>query len=363
MILGVGKVGTALQITMDNPFLLRNGFIYFQSVPINIFSFANMTSLRLFIPILIGLLLPFVTLCQDVEFVLKKNADFTEEYYVLQTDKKTKHGSYVKYRQSMGGVSIFEVGNYSNGEMHGLWEYFYEFGATLAKNQSNMLKQKGTYINGKKNGTWTFYYLNDKAGSVSAEQAETPSKRHATTTVEISQTDLHPAIVGEFTDDIQTGEWKSFFYSGQPILTYNYSTRKLDFEITVENKDSLLHTVNQNRKPRYLAGPQLLSDDIFPEFKSHQLYSKLTRDSSTVVLEVQIDKSGVNKGATVVSSNCPKNMEKVSERILSEIQHRWVPGLVNGEAINSSVKIYISLVRNRLASGRFSNRQYIGFVP
>src|SRR5688572_23061467 len=85
------------------------------------------------------------------DIVLKNGIDFKEEYYVLLSDKKTKHGTYVKYRQPRGQFAIIESGNYVNGEKNGLWETFYN---SVNRKLANSIETKGNYVNGKKNGVW-----------------------------------------------------------------------------------------------------------------------------------------------------------------------------------------------------------------
>ena len=55
-------------------------------------------------------------------------------------------GAVVEFR---GDNQLWHRGNYKNGKMHGLWEYYYEDG---------QLWWKKNYKNGKLDGLWEHYY-------------------------------------------------------------------------------------------------------------------------------------------------------------------------------------------------------------
>lgn len=79
--------------------------------------------------------------------VKEQFSKYKEVYYVLKSDKKTKHGRYIKESKHKG---VFEKGFYKNGVKDSLWTYYRN-----GKNQT--LKSKGYFLNDKKVGEWNFY--------------------------------------------------------------------------------------------------------------------------------------------------------------------------------------------------------------
>lgn len=84
--------------------------------------------------------------------VIENGTTYQEIYYVLKSDKTTKHGEYIKRTEKK---RIIEKGYYKNGLKDSLWTYYNK------RNTSQILSQ-GSYKMGTKQGVWDFYGDNDK---------------------------------------------------------------------------------------------------------------------------------------------------------------------------------------------------------
>ena len=75
---------------------------------------------------------------QETILVTKDKDDSYEEYHVLKSDKKIKHGSSLRLSKFMlHGYALESVGYYSHGMRNGYWESYY-------KNLNNV-RDKGYY--------------------------------------------------------------------------------------------------------------------------------------------------------------------------------------------------------------------------
>ena len=98
--------------------------------------------------VILLLLTTTITFGQKLKKVTQKiNKEYSETYYVLKSDKTTKHGEYIKKSKDKG---IVEKGYYKNGVKDSLWVYY--------RNGANqILKSQGHFLNNEKQGEWNFY--------------------------------------------------------------------------------------------------------------------------------------------------------------------------------------------------------------
>ena len=88
---------------------------------------------------------------QELKKVINKPTGtyYFEEYQVLQSDKKIKHGSYAKISYNKEAL---ETGFYKNNLRDSTWTEYY--------NNSTALRSRGNYRNNERTGIWEFYTLN-----------------------------------------------------------------------------------------------------------------------------------------------------------------------------------------------------------
>ena len=102
------------------------------------------------------LLIPCLLFGQATKIVTKKNTTppdvetynlpCTERYEVLVSDKKIKHGPYLRFLSSSNTLII--EGNYKNNLKDSVWTYYHSRGKRIAQ---------GSYKEGKRVGIWNFY--------------------------------------------------------------------------------------------------------------------------------------------------------------------------------------------------------------
>lgn len=100
--------------------------------------------------LLLMLCISFSAKAQELKMVKKTltSNPFTEEkeeYQVLKSDKKIRHGSYVR----LVNEKVVETGFYKNNQKDSLWTKFYS--------QTGAIREQGNYLNGQRAGTWSFY--------------------------------------------------------------------------------------------------------------------------------------------------------------------------------------------------------------
>jgi hypothetical protein len=78
-----------------------------------------------------------------------QNPFYTEEYYVLESDPKIKHGPYLKRSLTY----LQETGFFNYGMKDSVWSYF--------DNSEKKLLARGTFHHDKKAGVWEYFSMQD----------------------------------------------------------------------------------------------------------------------------------------------------------------------------------------------------------
>jgi antitoxin component YwqK of YwqJK toxin-antitoxin module len=274
---------------------------------------------------------------QETKFVLKEGQGFTEEYSVLKTDKKVRHGTYVKYRQPFGQYVIIESGNYLNGEKHGQWETFYN---EIPRKTWNNIKEKGNYVNGKKNGLWTFYYLDTTANATNVVKSGT-TKQSKSVSVSIDQKNEKLRQAGMFLNDKRVAEWVSFDHEGDIFQRYNFSKSILIYEKSLTDSVSY----NTNRKPLFIGGLPSLSYFVAKNINFVETVSKVDRDSTYATINFTIDEQGKTQTVEVIANYDNKPFKNEMLRLISLTDFYWLPGLKDGLKTALPFKIRYDIVR------------------
>ncbi len=179
-----------------------------------------------------------------VGFDVETNAPIKELFYVLSSDKVTKHGIYRAYTIK---DTLFIVGNYQKGKKNGRWKYRYST-APFA------WRKEGDFQNDMKTGKWIFYhnvagnriketyvYSNNEAsayveryGNAGNIEAKGNAENKKGTFCEVgSWTFLHSngqkMSEGNFVFDgisksVKTGEWKYWYENGKPSSSEIYNS-------------------------------------------------------------------------------------------------------------------------------------------
>jgi antitoxin component YwqK of YwqJK toxin-antitoxin module len=281
-------------------------------------------------PVVIILIITITSFAQDTKIVVRQaEKGGTEEFYVLQTDKRIKHGTYIRFFTPAGGYAIIESGSYSFGQKQGTWEYFYFKG--LQRNSWNTLREKGTYVSDKKHGIWTTFYL-DTVASESNFERNGVKKKTDSVSVSIEQKTARLKQAGMYLNDKRVGEWLTFDFNGNLVQRYNYTTRELLYDNSLI--DSM--TFNRDRKPIYIGGGIGLTEYLYYNFE----FSRIPlpeRDSAYAVVSFVIDSLGNVEAPKIDRSSGSKELEKELIRLVVSTAGNWVPGLKDGKKMPAHV--------------------------
>lgn len=290
--------------------------------------------------LIVFLALTLNSFSQETKFILKRNNDYNEEYYVLKNDKNIKQGSYVKYKMGvLSGIIILEAGEYINGQKNGQWEYFYDASSAHAKNN---LKEKGSFVNGKKNGIWTTYYRDTIPDEVSRTSFGT-KKRIDSISFNIDQKAVKLRTVGMYLNDKRVGEWISFSPSGTIAQKYNFTTSTLIYDLTIE--DSLKY--NTNRKPLFIGGYTCLIDFLNTNLNLLSILTQPNVDSTYATITFTINKQGSPEDFNVISNSKNEYSKKELIRLFASTDQYWLPGLKDGIPINDVYKVRFDMIIDR----------------
>lgn len=293
-------------------------------------------------------------LAQETNFVLKEGQGFTEEYDVLKSDKKVKHGTYVKYRQPFGQYVIIESGGYLNGEKHGQWEIFYN---EASRKTWNSIKERGSFVNGKRNGLWTYFYLDTIANITSIDKVEV-SKQTKSVNVNIDQKNEKLKQAGMFLNDKRVGEWVSFDYKGEIFQKYNFSKSILIYEKSLT--DSMLY--NSDRKPLFIGGLPCLSNFIANNISMVEIASKIVKDSTYATINFMIDENGQTRQIDIKTNYDNKTLKEEMLKLIGLTDRYWLPGLKNGIKTAFPYSIEFGIIQTENNTNSKSLRTYFKVI-
>jgi TonB family protein len=230
---------------------------------------------------------PIVLFGQETNMVIKKHENpwFKEVYYVLKSDKSVRHGNY----QKLGYKDAIVInGFYKNGLKDSIWTEYQWRGKTKVS--------MGTYSANQKVGVWEFY---DSEGVL--------EQKYDYTTNEIT-----------------------YFKIDEREKTKEYKVIK--GSDTIETK--------LDRPPLYIGGLTLMFESVFEnihfpeEAKEHGV-------SGRVNITFVIDSNG-NASNHRVFKGVGYGCDEEALRLIKEIPDNWVPGLLNGQAVNVEYSLVIN---------------------
>lgn len=100
---------------------------------------------------------------EEVVVIFYDSFQSKEEYSVLKSNEKLKHGNYIRYYKYPGKYAekkfIKEKGNYWNGKKNGEWLYY---SYPKKDNQGELIKTE-IYENGIESGIWETHHYEDNA--------------------------------------------------------------------------------------------------------------------------------------------------------------------------------------------------------
>ena len=262
---------------------------------------------------------------QETKLVTKDRPEFYEQYYVLQSDKKIKHGNYVKLDRIIGGYAFHSTGAYVNDQKNGYWELYYP--------KNNNIRETGFYSNDLRDSVWTRYYLEGKARQLVEVQNEEGSF--------LTVVDANPVICskGNYRNDKPAGTWEYYDRYGKLFLKYDYDNARVSF---------LRDETPENREAGFIGSDVLLDTYLNEVFDftglMKTIVSKLDLESGRVEFKFTVDENGGVKDIVAIE-NTIKN-KKVYARALETVQSlngKYYPKKVNNIAQSSEKTITFEL--------------------
>jgi hypothetical protein len=220
-------------------------------------------------------LFPAITLAQET--VNKKSTEngVSEEYYVLKSHKKIKHGSYQKI--GAGDYPLVQ-GYYKNNIKDSAWvEYWMPL----------IIKSKGNYVNNQREGIWEFY---NRLGIL--EQKYDFTKKE---------------------------------------LVYDHSIEKYKEKLykVVEGRDTI--ETKLQTPPLYIGGSTRLQSAVGKGFRVPVLAG--VPEGGPVRVSFIVDNYGKTSSHKILATT-GTNFDKAALIMAKQIPDNWLPGVLNGEPVN-----------------------------
>ena len=263
---------------------------------------------------------------QPTTIVTKDKETSYEEYYVLESDKKIKHGSYVKLDKLLiGGYAFEAIGSYSNGVKEGYWETYYE--------NNNNIKEKGFYKNGQRDSVWVLFYAEGVSRNLEQQQNENGAS--------LQIVDANPVVwtTGKYANGKAIGTWEYFDERGVLYQIFDHDKASLTF---LKNSDL------KNVDAGFIGGENLLTKHLYESFDfkdvMNSVDTKIRLQSGKVVFEFIIDEKGSVRDIVELESTI--NSKKLRARALEVthgLDHKWYPKVVDGQRQPTKKKIIFDL--------------------
>ena len=224
-------------------------------------------------------------------------------YYVLDSDRKVKHGHYLLTWDANLYKSAIEEGTYENDKKEGIWKTYYPFKGKYDKNDRRV-HYLTTYKNNKKVGLFVeFGYDKD--------------------TVE----------VGEFLVNKRAGIWRKY-KNGKLVGKYDFSS-----------KNNLIDKIEIKKQGSYIL-PTLLKDNLdlylVNNFKPVN-HKKVKRVFGIAEATMIIDKYGSVGKVEIIGAEYPELAQEFIS-VLKSTYGLWNPALKNTEPVTVSISIPIKFL-------------------
>jgi len=250
---------------------------------------------------------------QQTVLVTKNKENYYEEYSVLQSDKKIKHGRYLKLGKPLfGGYSFESVGSYTHGLKTGFWETYYE--------NNNNIKEQGFYKNDQRDSVWVSFYpegIQRKIAEVQSEEG---------TSLQVVDANPITSKMGNYRDGEISGIWEYFDQRGVIIQKYNHDHDSLVFSNNADTK---------NIDAGYIGGEFQLYQHLYDIFDFDGLMTtintKISLQSSKIVFKFTVDETGKLRDITELENTVSN--KKIYDRAFESTQSlnaKWYPTMQNG---------------------------------
>lgn len=235
--------------------------------------------------------------------VISSRDQKVETYYVLDANRKMKHGKYLLTWDANLYKSVIEEGSYENNSKEGVWKAYHPFKGKYDKNDMRV-HYLTTYKDNKKDGLFVeFGYDRD--------------------TVE----------VGVFLANKRAGIWRKY-ENGKLVGKYDFS-----------NKNNLINKVKINKQGSYKL-PTMLKDNLdlylINNFKPVN-HKKVKRLFGIIEATMTIDKYGSVGNVSVTGAEYPE-LEQEFISVLKSTYGLWNPAIKNTEQVTVNIAVPIKFL-------------------
>lgn len=217
------------------------------------------------------------------ETMAVKNKKTNEVYFVLKSDKKTKHGKYQKFNDDK---KIIVEGYYKDGKKDSIWIQY--------QSNGNQLSSKGNYLLNEKIGVWELY---NEFGQLEQKYDHTKN--------ELIYSKCNPA-----------------FETCRIFLANDTLVDKLECA------------------PIYKGGPGVMYRSILHKI----VYPGLSKEQGiqgTVYINFTIDSLG-NTSNHYVFKGIGKECDEEALRVVKLIPDNWIPGVFDGNLVSCEFTVQIN---------------------
>jgi hypothetical protein len=254
--------------------------------------------------------------------------EYYQEYSVLQSNKKIKHGPYTKLTktQYLNILNLNESGQFSMGKKNGQWHHYF-------KNPPNQIKEIGSYKDDLKDSLWTTYYSENKNTSIKFNDL--------TQTLEVQNINTLIRSLEYYKDGKSVGIWRLFDTNQTLIQEYNFDTDSLIFDASIPDATSDHEAIFIGKDIRMM---NVISDNFDFINLMNGIHNKVHLQTGHIILKFMIDPDGNISNVQVIEDTIAnkKVLDKISVAITS-LSGEWIPKRVNGKKISSTKSIKLSM--------------------
>ena len=260
-------------------------------------------------------------LAQETKLKKVDSHDIYEEYSVLVSDKKIKHGRYTLFRKSFfNDNSIVIMGNYAFGKKEGAWINYFD-------NPPNQVMEAGQYSDDLKSGSWVTYY----------PEARTAELRRniLTNEIEADNVNNHVSSTENYVNGKPTGTWKFYSPFKELVQAYDFDKDSLLFD------SALVHLVTpRTHRAKFIGGDRRLRTLLEDNFDFHDIIgrvSKMGLKTGILRIEISIDGRGSVTGLKELANTF--NNDKVIKRAyvaVNAVNDYWLAGYESDLAVPST---------------------------
>jgi hypothetical protein len=274
-----------------------------------------------------------VTFSQETVLVSKKKLPeqnklgYSEEFYVLKSNKKIKHGSYVKLHDMFFGVTLHATGYYLNSKKDGFWQTYYT--------GNNNIKEKGYYKNDLPDSIWQYFYPEGEH----KELVEVPSAEGRS---ELHIQNVNPVMskFGVYRNGKSADTWEYFDVNEQPVLKYNHTAKEVLF---IQGRTLLTYRAG------YIGTEFHMYEHLYDTLDFHQLMNTIQNWShqapGKLVFTFTIDEQGAITNIVCTTKTVEnKRIYARAMKVIESLNGWFYPRRVNGVTLPDQKTITFDLI-------------------